>query len=164
MHLNKDTSADAATSDDTGAHAKIHPATVQRPTKRLRWTPEEDATMAARGKKSMLSSPTGLEGRSKCITLRRSKSSVAKSDANRLTLIEHRGSQQGLCSTTSILEFTSLNSMSTIDHSAVNHHRSAFCHYASHLLSWFSWFVTRNKRKMPPKMETYNQGRLGVDR
>ncbi|KAE8440871.1 hypothetical protein EG329_006358 [Mollisiaceae sp. DMI_Dod_QoI] len=45
MHSNKDTSADAATSHDTGAHSKMHPAAVQRQTKRLRWTPEEDATI-----------------------------------------------------------------------------------------------------------------------
>jgi hypothetical protein len=53
----------------------------------------------------------------------------------RFVMICPRSSQQGLCNSTSILEFTSLNSMNTIDHSAVNYHRSVFCHYASYLLS-----------------------------
>jgi hypothetical protein len=52
----------------------------------------------------------------------------------RFVMICPRSSQQGLCNSTSILEFTSSNSMNTIDHSAVNYHRSVFCHYASYLL------------------------------
>ena len=74
---NNDTSADAATFHDAGAHSKMHPAAVQRQRMRRysRWR------MAARGKTSMLSSPTGLKGRSKCATLRSSKSSCGGSDA-----------------------------------------------------------------------------------
>ena len=45
MHSNKDTPADAVTSHDTGAHSKMHPAAVRPQIKRVRWAPEEDATI-----------------------------------------------------------------------------------------------------------------------
>jgi len=45
MQSNKDTPADASTSHNTGAHSKMHPAAVRPRIKRVRWTPEEDATI-----------------------------------------------------------------------------------------------------------------------
>lgn len=45
MRSNKEMSAEAATPYDAGAHSKMHSATVRPRIKRVRWTPEEDATI-----------------------------------------------------------------------------------------------------------------------
>ncbi|CZR65235.1 uncharacterized protein PAC_15135 [Phialocephala subalpina] len=45
MRSNKDTSAEAATPHDAGAHSKMYPTAVRPRIKRLRWTPEEDVTI-----------------------------------------------------------------------------------------------------------------------
>jgi hypothetical protein len=45
MRSGKKTSAEAAALHDAGVHSKMHPAAVRRPIKRVRWTPEEDATI-----------------------------------------------------------------------------------------------------------------------
>ena len=45
MRSNKEMSAEAATPHDAGAHSKMHSATVRPRIKRVRWTPEEDATI-----------------------------------------------------------------------------------------------------------------------
>jgi hypothetical protein len=45
MRSNKEMSAEAATPHDAGAHSKMHSAAVRPRIKRVRWTPEEDATI-----------------------------------------------------------------------------------------------------------------------
>jgi hypothetical protein len=45
MRSDKETSAEAATPHDASAHSKMHPAAVRPRIKRLRWAPEEDATV-----------------------------------------------------------------------------------------------------------------------
>ncbi|CZR65297.1 uncharacterized protein PAC_15197 [Phialocephala subalpina] len=45
MRSNKEMSAEAATPHDVGAHSKMHSAAVRPRIKRVRWTPEEDATI-----------------------------------------------------------------------------------------------------------------------
>ena len=45
MRSDKETSAEAAALHDAGVHSKMRPAAVRRPIKRVRWTPEEDATI-----------------------------------------------------------------------------------------------------------------------
>ncbi|KAH8786398.1 hypothetical protein F5882DRAFT_245964, partial [Hyaloscypha sp. PMI_1271] len=45
MRSDKETSADVAALHGAGVYSKMHPAAVRRPIKRVRWTPEEDATI-----------------------------------------------------------------------------------------------------------------------
>jgi hypothetical protein len=45
IRSNKEMSAEATTPYDAGAHCQIHSAAVRPQIKRVRWTPEEDATM-----------------------------------------------------------------------------------------------------------------------
>jgi hypothetical protein len=45
MCSDKETSVEATALYNTGAHSKMHTAVVRRPIKRVRWTPEEDATI-----------------------------------------------------------------------------------------------------------------------
>ncbi|CZR65262.1 uncharacterized protein PAC_15162 [Phialocephala subalpina] len=45
MRSNKETSAEAVTPHDAGAHSKMHPAAVRPRIKRVRWTPGEGATV-----------------------------------------------------------------------------------------------------------------------
>jgi hypothetical protein len=45
MRSDKETSAEVAALHEAGVHSKMHPAAVRRPIKRVRWTPEEDATI-----------------------------------------------------------------------------------------------------------------------
>jgi Myb-like DNA-binding domain len=45
MRSDKKTSAEAATPHDAGGHSKMHSAAVRPQIKRVRWAPEEDATI-----------------------------------------------------------------------------------------------------------------------
>ena len=45
MRSNKETSAEATTPHDAGAHSKVHSAAVRPQIKRAPWTLEEDATI-----------------------------------------------------------------------------------------------------------------------
>jgi len=45
MRSNKETSAEATTPHDAGAHSRVHPAAVRPRIKRVAWTPEENATI-----------------------------------------------------------------------------------------------------------------------
>jgi hypothetical protein len=45
MRSDMETSVEAATPHDAGAHSKMHPAAVRPRIKRIRWTDKEDATV-----------------------------------------------------------------------------------------------------------------------
>jgi hypothetical protein len=45
LRSDKETSAETVTPHDASAHSKMHPAAVRPQIKRVRWAPEEDATI-----------------------------------------------------------------------------------------------------------------------